>query len=48
MLRAASVVVLITLLCPEGATAQSPGLPLRLPWERKQSETDNRIAVATA
>jgi hypothetical protein len=26
----------LTLLCPEGAAAQSPGLPLRLPWELKQ------------
>ncbi len=24
---------------PEGAAAQSAGLPLRLPWERRQSAT---------
>src|SRR5512141_3112408 len=25
-------------LCPDGATPQSPGLPLRLPWEPKAGE----------
>ena len=32
--------------CPEGATSQSPGLPLLLPWELKH-EGVNRIAVAS-
>jgi hypothetical protein len=33
--------------CPEGAVAQSPGLPLRLPWELKQGEFLNRKAVVS-
>jgi len=36
----------LTLLCPEGATAQSPGLPLRLLWEINP-QPYNRNAVAT-
>jgi len=35
-----------TLLCPEGAAAQSPGLPLRLPWELKE-RVSQRKAVAS-
>jgi len=38
----------LTLLCPEGAEARSPGLPLRLPWDRKKRGVLNRKAVASA
>jgi hypothetical protein len=34
--------------CPEGAAAQSPGLPLRLPWELEKKSFQPQGGCASA